>query len=224
MTPTKQCFRCKGTKPVTDFGRNRFRKDGLKSYCRPCQSIVETRWRSTDPEKHRKRGREDYRKNPEPAKRNALRYYYERHADICAARREDRRQNKAKYREYYCKHRADNQARGVLYRERNPEKVAASYKRWVAANPEKRRVTFRRARINRAARMRAGFVEYICPQLIFERDGGICRICGKPVNPNSFHIDHIKPIALGGEHSFDNTQLAHPRCNMSKGAKYGGTT
>lgn len=54
---------------------------------------------------------------------------------------------------------------------------------------------------------------------IFHRDGGICKICGEPANPFMFHIDHIIPIAAGGEHTRDNVQTSHPSCNMSKGAK-----
>jgi 5-methylcytosine-specific restriction endonuclease McrA len=33
------------------------------------------------------------------------------------------------------------------------------------------------------------------------------------------HLDHIVPLARGGEHSYANTQPAHPTCNRRKGAK-----
>ena len=65
--------------------------------------------------------------------------------------------------------------------------------------------------------------EYIC-----KRDQWVCQICGKKVNklrkrpdPLSPSLDHIKPISLGGFHSHDNVQLAHLRCNLSKGASVG---
>lgn len=59
---------------------------------------------------------------------------------------------------------------------------------------------------------------------IFERDGWICQLCGKPVDKNARwpephmpSIDHIIPLSLGGPHLRTNIQCAHLTCNMSKG-------
>lgn len=61
---------------------------------------------------------------------------------------------------------------------------------------------------------------------IYERDGWICQICMEPIDPSlkgphprSKSIDHIVPLARGGEHSRANTQAAHLSCNCRKGAK-----
>ena len=65
---------------------------------------------------------------------------------------------------------------------------------------------------------------------LIERDGGICKICGKPVDTKDFSfvrgymkcgnnypsIDHVIPISKGGLHSWDNIQLAHRICNSYK--------
>ena len=40
-------------------------------------------------------------------------------------------------------------------------------------------------------------------------------ICGN----NYPSIEHIKPAALGGSHTWDNVKLAHRRCNSLKGVK-----
>jgi 5-methylcytosine-specific restriction endonuclease McrA len=57
------------------------------------------------------------------------------------------------------------------------------------------------------------------------RDEDTCRICGEPVDftrqpphPSAATIDHVIPLSRGGEHSYGNTQLAHLRCNTTKGA------
>jgi 5-methylcytosine-specific restriction endonuclease McrA len=51
---------------------------------------------------------------------------------------------------------------------------------------------------------------------VWERDDGICGLCAVPVRFEDMHLDHIKPIAKGGPHTFDNVQPAHPRCNRRK--------
>jgi len=69
-----------------------------------------------------------------------------------------------------------------------------------------------------------------------KRDHNQCKICGLFVDWNDFietdktkicgdmypSIDHIKPISLGGLHSWDNVQLAHRKCNSGKSNNYVG--
>ena len=57
-----------------------------------------------------------------------------------------------------------------------------------------------------------------------------CSICGLPINlslpyphPWSLTIDHIMPIAKGGETTEENLQPAHFKCNRRKGEKLGIT-
>ena len=71
---------------------------------------------------------------------------------------------------------------------------------------------------------------------LFMRDKGICYICGgmcdwddHSYKNNHFvsgqtypTIDHVKPLAKGGKHSWDNVRLAHFVCNSAKGAKTDG--
>lgn len=70
---------------------------------------------------------------------------------------------------------------------------------------------------------------------LIQRDKGICQICGKPVDENDYHynedgyfvcgnnypsLDHIRPLAKGGSHTWDNVQLAHFLCNALKSDTY----
>ena len=71
---------------------------------------------------------------------------------------------------------------------------------------------------------------------LYNRDGGVCAICGGKcdwsdhqyrgryfiVGKNYPSIDHIVPLSWGGLHSWANVQLAHHGCNTAKGAKYCG--
>lgn len=66
--------------------------------------------------------------------------------------------------------------------------------------------------------MRKGaFVESIDRLLVWERDGGVCGICGKVISGN-FTIDHIIPLSRGGKHCYENVQIAHGKCNNQKGS------
>lgn len=68
-------------------------------------------------------------------------------------------------------------------------------------------------------------------ETLYQRDNGICYICGKVCdwsdgewrNGNFYTgfnyptIEHITPLALGGSHSWDNVRLACFKCNIHKG-------
>lgn len=61
---------------------------------------------------------------------------------------------------------------------------------------------------------------------VYERDGWICGLCGKPVPQDatfpaksSASLDHIMPLSRGGHHVRENTQCSHLGCNMRKGSQ-----
>lgn len=57
-------------------------------------------------------------------------------------------------------------------------------------------------------------------RVIYARDGGVCMKCGKRVRENDYHVDHIVPLAAGGdEWDLNNLELSCPKCNLQKGAK-----
>lgn len=65
---------------------------------------------------------------------------------------------------------------------------------------------------------------------LYKRDKGICYLCGKKCNYEDYviadgafiagnwypSIDHVKQLAKGGKHSWDNVRLAHRICNSIK--------
>jgi len=69
---------------------------------------------------------------------------------------------------------------------------------------------------------------------LYERDTGICYLCGGKCDKNDFtvdvngnfvagpmypSIDHVKPVSKGGTHTWDNVRLAHHYCNTIKSNK-----
>lgn len=78
--------------------------------------------------------------------------------------------------------------------------------------------------VSRRARLRGVTVEFFDRREIFERDDWTCGICNEAVDPDAAlfsdrypTIDHVIPIARGGEHSRANVQTACLLCNMRKG-------
>jgi len=55
-------------------------------------------------------------------------------------------------------------------------------------------------------------------QIVYNRDGGKCRYCGKRLPYHEFHLDHIKPRYWWGNDYVFNLCLSCPKCNMDKGA------
>lgn len=57
---------------------------------------------------------------------------------------------------------------------------------------------------------------------VFERDGWMCHICGRPVDRHPSNrlegasLDHVVPIAAGGTHIMENVRTAHLHCNIKK--------
>jgi len=77
----------------------------------------------------------------------------------------------------------------------------------------------RASELVRRSKKRGGFVEHVDPLVVFKRDKGLCGLCSLEVQASDkWHIDHVVPLSKGGAHSYANVQLAHARCNLSKGA------
>jgi 5-methylcytosine-specific restriction endonuclease McrA len=133
-------------------------------------------------------------------------------------------------RQRYLANRDEIRAQVAAYIAANPEAHAARCKKWQQDNREKvnaRQERYRREnpethRLKQSgyrARRKSVFVEQVHPLIVLERDDNVCGICFEDVDPMNFHVDHIIPLALGGEHSYANVQVTHPFCNHSKGAR-----
>lgn len=142
-----------------------------------------------------------------------------------AANRERKAASDRAYRERTREHRA---AYDRAYHEKHPERRAAGWRAWYAKNRDhhaatkrahraKHRASYRTYNAARRARKREAFVELVDPLVVLEVADGACGICGEDVDPFAFDVDHTIPLCHGGEHSYANTQPAHPRCNYRKG-------
>lgn len=76
----------------------------------------------------------------------------------------------------------------------------------------------------RRAQERGAEAEQFKAVEIFDRDDWSCGICTETVDPNLRHpdpwrasLDHVIPLARGGQHTRSNTRCSHLICNIRRG-------
>ncbi|MFD5384256.1 HNH endonuclease [Streptomyces sp. NPDC127074] len=110
-------------------------------------------------------------------------------------------------------------AQHLEYDRKSQRKRLETVGHWRVVYPE------RAAQVDALRRMRVqvAAVEAFAPRDVYERDGWVCQLCRLPIDPTvawpdsaSPSVDHIMPLAKGGEHSMANVQAAHLGCNSRK--------
>lgn len=220
----KRCSRCKESKPLSEFTKNRKSKDGLGAYCRPCATAKRNEWR----EKHPERDAENRRRWQEENRRYAAdrhRGYVEAHRDeINEYQRKRRLENPEAAREWQRNHRA-----------KDPESAREKEREYYARTKERRRERAREkyyrnkqdplwrerewARLNHLSRVRYDHVGGVSEELaaysaMLRKQP--CEYCG--ANPGG-EIDHVIPLSRGGLHVLENLAPCCRSCNRSKSDK-----
>ena len=237
----KTCSVCGCKKDIADFTIERRRSDGLSRLCKPCQS----QWRKDNKDRIRKNNQKWIEANPDKAanldasrKARLKAKYYE---DPVVARQKTREwrsknsakvveakkayranpENKEKIRESLTKWRVANKdkvrAHNAKRYANNSDKIKERTKAWRKQHPESKKLSEhkRRARIaNSGGKLSKGLIEKL-----MRLQRGKCACCGLPLG-ESYHLDHIMPLALGGSNTDDNIQLLRGSCNSSKRDKH----
>lgn len=185
---TKACRLCGADKPLVDFPPDGRRRDGRQSSCRECCNAGQRAWRLANPERVRARDAADYQRH-----------------------RESKRAGQAVW---YAAHTSERRAYNAAWRAANIDRLRAESAAWRAANPDIQRESEAR---RRAREREAPVVENVRRAVVWERDSGRCHLCGKKADPHNWHLEHIVPLACGGEHSYRNVAVSHPTCNFRKG-------
>ena len=203
----KRCSCCGETKPFEAFNRNRSEKDGLQRWCKDCRR---KQARQVRQEHHAERlAKEAERRKSNKGKLNDRSTAWRRaHPDRIKEQQEKSR----------CKHGAQVAERNAAYREAHRAEHQAANREWYCRNRQRYNDYAHRRRARQGAPLAA-----INRLEVFNRDGWVCQICGRPVNrelewPDSMSasLDHIEPLFVGGAHTKDNVQLAHLVCNLRK--------
>ena len=204
ITQDKRCCDCKYTKPLEAFANSSCRKSGKQDCCRVCMSSrakarrARLKQKGVTPVKSKYCPKCDTIKNgadfyPSISKPAGVQDY----CKIC--------QNEISMA-YMKAHPEQTYEHNKAYRKRNPDKVSD----W------DRTAKIKRHRLLANAECDSG----ITLDSLYTRDGGICGICSLLCDREDASIDHICPLSKGGDHIWNNIQLAHHKCNSSKGNIY----
>jgi 5-methylcytosine-specific restriction endonuclease McrA len=236
---TKICKTCGQDKPLDAFDpggpKNRPGYRGL--HCKECRNTIARTKHKQNPSKRRLNSRRFRERHPETIQAwdkgrwQKMKQRYESDPDF----HEHEKQRVIAYAQAHTKQKQENDKR---WKATHPEQALAirqrSRQRQRIKDPNyhaKRRALGRRfyanhretemdrARQRRAKLRGAAMVETIHNQRIFERDGWICQLCFKPVTPDDASIDHVIPVAEGGNHTYQNLVTTHLSCNQRKGAR-----
>lgn len=195
VTMIKKCSICGKRKLFTQFGKDKHNKDGLDHRCKECA---------------RKRGRKSYYKNIEQ-KRDYSRKYRAEHKE------QEREQNYERARKWRAENPEKVLAFNVKWRAENPERIRQNSRRWQIENPDKVREISRNHKARKGKN--GGKITAAEEKWLFEFYNYTCLRCGRRSPEIKLTLDHVIPLALGGENSIENAQPLCSSCNSSKGAK-----
>ncbi len=122
-------------------------------------------------------------------------------------------------RRYRENHKEESRIYQLAYRLKNKEKRSAAAKLWKKNNKSSVRASnWKRKAIKRSATVKDLVVIRNFIQSFKTKKKIRCYYCGNSIN-GTFHIDHVKALALGGEHSIDNICVSCQECNLTKSVR-----
>ena len=196
----KTCSKCGESKPTDKWPARKDSRDGLHGWCRECHRAYfvakSRRWRAENPGRANELQRARYAADPERFK-----------AAQQAWRDENREVVNERARAAYRDNGGLEESR--RRRKENPEPGRAACRRWYRRNRQKVLDAMHRRRMEEeAGYVTPGFIDWLTEQP--------CMYCGAE-GPSE--VDHVAPIARGGEHDEMNLAPACRKCNASKGKK-----
>lgn len=191
------------------------------SWCKPCVAANAREWRAANPEKARAAWKASRERNHEKA---------------LASTRKWRSENKEYVSEYGARWRAENPEKAKAatrswrernpgrwlelkkrYRERNPESVAASIRNSRAKKPDQYRENDKVHEQKRRQRKVDAPGNGVTPEQWAKQKepyGGRCAYCDMVTTVSV--MEHMVPLARGGDHDICNVVPACCRCNSKK--------
>lgn len=189
--PQKRCTKCTLVKPLAEFGKDKYAKDGYTVHCKTCRCKATKRWQQTHIEYRSEYGRQ-WREDNREYDRTRKAVWYQKSAD----------QQKERVR---------------LWRKNNPDKRRAQITSYRLRNPDKVKTIWQRRRARRYAQG-GSYSEREWMALKAQYDY-TCLRCGHKEPEITLTPDHIIPIARGGSSFIGNIQPLCGPCNQWKSVR-----
>lgn len=203
----KKCFKCKIEKIESDFFKDKYRKDGLCSYCKSCKGIYSEKWRI----KERNQKRKVRKQNKEDLLKKITKI-----CSKCGEEKSKKKFSKGKFYmdglSSYCK-TCSSEYNKKRY---NPTRT---YQRVIKARKEKPEII---NLMNNKRRTRCNNTDITITWLKEQRENTKnCSLCGVEMNKIRYDfasksLDHIKQICLGGTHTKNNVRYICLLCNLKR--------
>jgi len=100
------------------------------------------------------------------------------------------------------------------YKLNNREKLKQIKRKWAEKQPKE----YFRLKSHKRRTLKIGKITKTIKDTLFKLQKGMCAVCKNKLT--KYEIDHIIPLAKGGDHADSNLQLLCPSCNRSKAAKH----
>ena len=220
MTPaTKRCSACHEDLPANAFYVDMSKRAGLASMCVVCTKRRATQWRAENADRKKALDKRYYAANREQHNAQSRAYYAANKDRLGEWQRAYNATNatrvKSAHRAYYAANKQAALARVAAWASSNPQKARAAASKY--------RATPRGLLVGRlkeqARRARKASVKNDLTRAqwlsIVEVFGGRCAYCLEL--PAALTLDHVIPLAKGGEHTAENVVPACSPCNSAKG-------
>lgn len=208
----RACTLCGVVKPMSEFSKGNA-LGGYKSYCKACQSAANKDYAARN--KARKREAPTEKRCPACARiLPGTAFYVSRRTSDGVQSYCKECQNKITHRWNESNKERVTQWRANYYQAYRSHWRALD-RAWAKANPLLKRSSMRRYQ----ARKAGSTTDKVDYTTIWERDKGICYLCGQPIDRSDVHFDHVIPLSKGGSHTSDNIRAAHSLCNLRKADK-----
>lgn len=232
---TKKCSRCKEVRPITEFWKNKYMKDGFRYWCKNCGRKYQNIYiKKLECRKKKSRwDKKNYKENGEKIRECVKKYRAKNKDKIKELNKEYRIKNLEKIKEqdrkYYIKNKDKHNKKSKKYYEKNKikmnglarkyyaenkEKLINKQKLWKKRNPEKVHIS----QVHRRARKMKAEGSYTIEEWKSLKDyyGNICLCCKKTELEIKLTEDHIISLFNGGTNYINNIQPLCQSCNSSK--------
>lgn len=148
-------------------------------------------------------------KNREERRIRDKEYREEHREDIRLKRKLKSEEHKKWMKEYHKR----NKEQGRQYRKQNVSRIKENTNQWRKTLAGL--ACMRQQHFKRRTGLNSKDVNRVIQENLLKYGAFCCEKC-KQLTGNDFHLDHIIPIAKGGNNNYENLQLLCPDCNIQK--------